>query len=41
MDGVLTELTISVRRAALAALAAGALVLPAASTAAQIGRAHV
>jgi len=34
MDGVLTELTISMRRAALAALAAGALVLPAASTAA-------
>src|SRR5215471_6079521 len=34
MDGVLTELTISMRRAALAALAAGALLLPAASTAA-------
>src|SRR5690349_13790537 len=34
MDGVLTELTISVRRAGLAALAAGALLLPAASTAA-------
>jgi serine protease Do len=34
MDGVLTQLTISARRATLAALAAGALLLPAASTAA-------
>jgi serine protease Do len=34
MDGVLTELTISARRATIAALAAGALLLPAASTAA-------
>ena len=33
MDGVLTQLTISARRATFAALAAGALLLPAASTA--------